>query len=100
MEYTPSSDELEEARGAHKAFKSLLRNGGHFPSLDPLEQKSLSAFTFHGSGWALPQEFSTRVLSCLADTRDFLGLLPQETISGASITYPLDNSELTADSVV
>lgn len=99
LDYQPSRDEIEEAIGAQRSFKALLRSNGDFRRLEPIEQKNLSAFSFGNNGWAVPSEFSSRVLSCLVDPSDFLSLLPQATVSGASITYPLDNSELTADSV-
>lgn len=94
QDYTPSSEEIEEAITAHKAFKALLHCHGDFTRLDHEFQKSLSAFNFGSSGWAVPPTFSSRVLSCLTDPTDFLSLLPQETISGGSIIYPLDNSEI------
>jgi HK97 family phage major capsid protein len=97
--YAPSTDEIEEAISCARAFKALLRNSGDYRALDADQQKSLSSFTFGGSQWALPTEFSNRVMSCLEDQTDFLSLLPIETISGSSITFPFDNSELTTDSV-
>jgi HK97 family phage major capsid protein len=98
-EYVPSSAEIQEAIDCAHAFKALLRNSGDYRRLDHDEQKSLSAFTFGANQWVLPTEFSNRVLTCLTDMTDFLSLLPVETISGASITFPFDNSELTTDSV-
>ena len=97
--YVPGPDEIQQAVDCAHAFKALLRNYGDYRNLNHEEQKSLSAFVFGGSQWVVPTEFSNQVMTCLTDKTDFLSLLPSTTISGASITFPFDNSELTNDSV-
>jgi HK97 family phage major capsid protein len=94
VDYAPSGAEIESAIIAQKAWHKIIRHG-HLERLDHVEQKSLSAFSFGGAGWVTPPEISSRILSCLVDQTDFMSMLGQETISGSSILFPLDNSELT-----
>jgi HK97 family phage major capsid protein len=61
----------------------------------PVDQrKSLSSFSLGSSGFFLPPEMSTTVLSCLEDTSDVTGLVSNTPISGPSIKFPIDNSKL------
>ena len=73
--YTPSSDEIESAIIAQKAWRKIIRHG-RLERLDHEEQKSLSAFSFGGSASCMsPPEVSSRILSCLTDETDFMSLL-------------------------
>jgi len=76
-----------------KAYKALLRHGD-LQRLDPLEQKSLSSFSFSNAGWVVPPVVSAQILSCLTEPADFLSVFGQEQISSGSIQVPLDSSEL------
>ena len=60
-DYAPSPGEVNEALLHRKAIKALLRHGDQ-ARLEPAFQKSLSAFSFGFSGWALPPTFLNRVL--------------------------------------
>jgi len=93
IEYAPGSDEIEVAVVAQRGWRKILRHG-RLERLDHTEQKSLSAFSFGGTGWMVPPTLSNRILSCLTDPDDFMSLLSQESISGPSIQFPLNNSEL------
>jgi HK97 family phage major capsid protein len=93
VEYAPSSTEIEEATVAQRAWRSILRHGD-LQRLDDLERKSLSAFSFGNTGWVIPPEVSTRILSCLSDPDDVLSMFSNETISAGSIIYPIDDSEM------
>jgi HK97 family phage major capsid protein len=93
IEYRPSGDEIDEAVTAQRAIRAILRHGD-FARLDHVEQKSLSSFVFGSSGWVVPPEMSSRILSCLTDETDFMSLLSQQTISSGSVQFPLDNSVL------
>jgi HK97 family phage major capsid protein len=92
-EYAPSSDEISEATAATKGLRKILRFGST-QRLSPLEAKSLSSFNLGSSGWLLPAQWSSRVLSCLDDPTDVSGLVGREVISSGSIRYPIDNVEL------
>jgi HK97 family phage major capsid protein len=93
LEYTPKGEEIDEAMCAQRAWRAILRHG-NIQRLDPIEQKALSSFNFNSSGWVVPPQVSSRILSCLTDETDFLSLLGQETISAGSVQFPIDNSEL------
>jgi HK97 family phage major capsid protein len=93
LAYHPSSAEIDDAVSAQKALRAIMRHGD-FARLDHIEQKSLSSFSFAGSGWVVSPEMSSRILSCLTDETDFMSLLSQETISAGSVQFPLDNSVL------
>ena len=67
---------------------AALRPPGQGP--DDLERKSLSSFSFGNTGWVIPPQISTRILSCLTDRSDVLSMCSQETISAGSIQYPID----------
>jgi HK97 family phage major capsid protein len=93
IDYVPSSLEIDEAITAQRAWHKIIRHG-RLERLSHEDQKSSSSFTFGGSGWVIPPELSRRILTCLTDQADFMSLLSRESISGSSIQFPLDNSEL------
>jgi HK97 family phage major capsid protein len=93
--YAPSPSEIDEAMLARKAISRLFRHGDE-RRLDPMERKSLSQFSFGNSGWILPPQISSTVLSCLTDPTDLGALMRNETISGPSLVFPLDNAEMDA----
>lgn len=93
-EYVPSSAEIDEAIIARKAYRSYLRAGGDLSRLDPLYQKSLSAFSFAGSsGFLVPQQ-ANFTIRCLADPSNLSGLINSLAISGPSLRIMIDNAAL------
>ena len=60
VDYTPGSDEIDEAITSQKAWRAILRHGD-IQQLDDLERKSLSAFNFGNTGWVIPPQVSMRV---------------------------------------
>ena len=61
-------------------------------SIDYLERKALTSFSLGSSGFFLPPELSSEVLSCLEDQTDVAGLMGSTTISGSSIKWLVDNT--------
>jgi hypothetical protein len=57
VDYTPGSDEIDEALNAMAGWKSILRHGD-LQGLDDLERKALSSFSFGSAGWAVPPPLS------------------------------------------
>ena len=53
--YRASNSEIDEAMAARRAFSHVVRHGSP-AKLDAFEQKSLSAFSFAGTGMLLPPE--------------------------------------------
>src|SRR5215471_7755650 len=92
-DYAPSSHEIDEALLCRKAMRALLRNGDA-ARLDPMFQKSLSAFSFGGTGYLLPPEMSNQVLRCIVDPTDITGMVNRVSISSGSIRFPIDNSRI------
>jgi HK97 family phage major capsid protein len=92
-EWTPSAAELEEAqlaiRGAHAIMHALS-----IEQLDPLQRKTLSSFNLGSSGFILPPEMSSTVLSCLEDQTDVAGIMGNLTIAGSSVKFLVDNAEV------
>jgi len=84
VEYHPGGDEIDEAITAQQAWRNILRHGD-IHRLEDLERKSLSAFSFGKTGWAIPPVVSSRILSCLTDPTDVLSMFSQETISSGAI---------------
>jgi len=82
VEYEPSGSEVDEAAHAIKAWRGFMRHGD-LHRLPEIERKSLSAFSF-GNGWLLQPEQSGRVLSCLNDVQDAMGLFGQLAIGAGS----------------
>jgi len=93
VEYAPGGSEIDEAINAQRAWKALLHHDD-IQRLDDIERKSLSAFSFGSTGWVVPPQVSSRILSCLTDPNDVLSMFSQETISAGSIQYPIDNVEM------
>ena len=58
VEYMPSFDEDESAVIARRTWRKIIRHG-HLDKLGHTEQKSLSAFSFGGSGWFTLKPAST-----------------------------------------
>jgi HK97 family phage major capsid protein len=88
-DYTPTSNEIDDALLARKAIKKVFRTGE--ARLDHLERKSLSAFSFGSNGFLLAPEMSSRVLSCLVDPSDVSGLVDHIQISAGSVRFLIDN---------
>jgi hypothetical protein len=61
-----SPEKIDEALGARRAFKAMLRHGD-VARLDNFERKSLSSFSFGTNGFLLPPKRSNIVLPCLVD---------------------------------
>jgi HK97 family phage major capsid protein len=84
---------IEEAtlavRGARHLFKTT-----DIGSLPIDQRKALTSFNVGASGFILPPEMSSRVLSCLVDPTDIAGLMSNITISGPSIKFLVDNANL------
>jgi HK97 family phage major capsid protein len=91
--YSPSSGEIDEASAARKAFSHVLRHGDA-KQLDGFEQKSLSAFSFAGTGMLLPPERMAEVLSCIVYPSDLSGLMGRVSISGPSALFLIDNPRM------
>src|SRR5262249_55334086 len=92
-DYTPHASEIDEALVCRKAMKALMRYGDP-ARLDQTFQKSLSAFSFGGSGYLLPPEISNQVLRCIVDPTDITGMVNRVAISSGSIRFPIDNSRM------
>jgi HK97 family phage major capsid protein len=88
-DYTPSSNEIDEALSTRKAVKALFRNGE--ARLDHLQKKSLSSFSFGTNAFLLPPEMSNRVLSCLVSPTDVSGMVDRVQISAGSVRFLIDN---------
>jgi HK97 family phage major capsid protein len=90
--YNPSADEVDEAAVACRAMKHLLK----VTSIDILgmaERKALSAFALGSSGFLLPPEWSSQILSCLEEKTDVTGWMNNITISGSSLKMFVDNAD-------
>jgi HK97 family phage major capsid protein len=91
--YLPSSGEIDEALAARRAFSHVVRHGS--PSkLDAFEQKSLSAFSFAGTGMLLPPERMSEVLSCIVYPSDVSGLMGRVNISGPAAEFLIENPRM------
>lgn len=91
--YAPNMGEIDDAKRATRAMRGFLRHG----KLDLIadeDKRSLSAFSFGSSGWIMPPQWSTRILSCLQDKTNVASLMGQTTISSGSIKFPVDNVDL------
>ena len=91
--YVPSQTAIDTAITATRAIRSLFRHG-NLGRLDPTEKKSLTSFSFGSNQFFLPPQMSDRVLSCLADPTDVAGLMGQETASGGSLKFLIDNQRM------
>lgn len=93
--FDPTDDQIKEAIVANKAINALM-NTTDIANLPADYRKALSAFNFGSNGFILAPQMSNRVLSCLLDPSDVVGLMDGVTISGPSIIFPIDNSRLDA----
>ena len=91
-EYAPSSDDIDQAMIARKAFSIALRSGED--RLDHLQRKSLSAFSFAGSGMLLPPERMSQALSCIVYPSSLANLFDQINISGPAAEFLIDNPRM------
>jgi HK97 family phage major capsid protein len=91
--FTPSHDDLAEAELACKAMRNLLKVTS-LDALSLLERKALSSFALGSSGYLLPPEWSSQILSCLEDQSDITGLLTNIAISGSSLKMFSDGTDL------
>lgn len=92
-EYRPTPDELTEAELAVKAMKHLLKTSS-IDTLPLLERKALTSFQLGASGFILPPEWSSRILSCLENKTDVAALMSNISISGPSLKMFADNALL------
>jgi HK97 family phage major capsid protein len=92
-EYSPGSAEIEEAIAHRKAFSHVIRHGSP-AKLDGFHQKSLSAFSFAGTGMLLPPERMSEVLSCIVYPSDISGLVGRVNISGPSAVFLIENPRM------
>jgi HK97 family phage major capsid protein len=92
-EYTPQSAEIDEALAARRGFRHVIRNG-HPNNLDAYVQKSLSAFSFAGTGMLLPPERMSEVLSCLVYPSSLAGLVGSINISGPAAEFLIENPRM------
>jgi HK97 family phage major capsid protein len=84
---------IEEAMLAVRGARALMKTTD-INSLPIDCRKALTSFNVGASGFLLPPEMSRTVLSCLEDKTDIAGLMNSLTISGPSIKFLLDNTEL------
>ena len=91
--FNPSEDQITEGMLAVKAMHNLMKTVD-VASLPADERKALSSFALGSSGFILPPEMSSRILSCLVDVSDITGLFDSMTISGPSIKFMVDNVRL------
>src|SRR6516165_5011984 len=75
------------------ALRNLFRHGD-MSRLEVTEKKSLTSFSFGSSGFIMPPEMSSTVLSCLVDPTDVTGLMNNVTISAPSIKFLIDNARM------
>jgi HK97 family phage major capsid protein len=92
-DFIPSHDEVSTAISAHRAMRKLLRHG-NLERLDQLERKSLTSFSFGSNQFILAPQMSDRILSCLCDPTDVAGLMGQESCSGGSLKFLIDNQRM------
>jgi HK97 family phage major capsid protein len=90
--FAPSMDDVSEAETAIKAMRHLLRTTS-IDTLDHVERKALTSFQLGSSGFLLPPEWSSRILSCLEDKTNLTGLVNNIPISGASLKMFADSSD-------
>jgi HK97 family phage major capsid protein len=86
----PSS--VNEKNCAVRGARHLLQTT-NIDSLPIDQRKALTSFNVGQSGFILPPEMSSTILSCLVDQTDLAGVMNNVTISGASIKYLVDNVE-------
>ena len=84
---------IAEAALAVRGIKHLLQTTD-ISSMPIDERKALTSFSVGASGFLLPLEMSTQVLSCLEDKSDVAGLMSNVSISGPGIKFLVDNAEL------
>jgi HK97 family phage major capsid protein len=92
-EYSPSNSEIDEAMAARRGFSHTIRHGSA-ANCDAFVQKSLSAFTFAGTGMLMPPERMSEVLSCLIYPSDISGLVGRVNISGPSAQFLIENPRM------
>jgi HK97 family phage major capsid protein len=90
--FAPSLDDVSEAETAIKAMRHLLRTTS-IDTLDHVERKALTSFQLGSSGFLLPPEWSSQILSCLEDKTNLTGLVNNIPISGASLKMFADSSD-------
>jgi HK97 family phage major capsid protein len=91
--FKPTEDQITESIEAIKATRQLLKVVG-LDGLPDASRKALSSFAMGSSGFILPPEMSSEVLSCLTDITDITGLMRNMTISGPSIKFLVDDVRL------
>jgi len=91
--FKPTEEQIAEAATAIKGVRGLLKTTdiGNLPEDC---RKALTSFNLGSSGFILPPEMSSRVLSCLEDITDVAGLMQNITISGPSIKFMVDDARL------
>lgn len=91
--YSPSSVEIDEALAARRAFSHVIRHGDA-SKLDAFEQKSLSAFSFAGTGMLLPPERMQEVLSCIVYPSSLGALFGSITTSAPAVEFLIENPRM------
>lgn len=91
--FVANEGDITEAKNAIDAIRALMHTTD-ISSLPDVYRKSLSSFSFGGSGFILPPTMSDRILSCLTDQTDVTSLFDSVNISGASVRFLIDNGTI------
>lgn len=96
--FQPTDAEIEDAQLAVKALRRLMKHPLELatPGLDRLsdaERKALTSFAVGNNGFILQPELSSRILSCIEDETDIIGLFSSMTISGPSVKFLVDKDD-------
>jgi HK97 family phage major capsid protein len=90
--FAPTHDDVGEASLAIKAMRRLLKTTS-LDTLDAMERKALTSFQLGSSGFILPPEWASQILSCLENKTDLTGWVNNIPISGPSLKMFMDNTE-------
>jgi HK97 family phage major capsid protein len=93
--FHPTEAELDEAANAIAGFKAMLKTVD-VQTLPDFQRKALTSFQLGSSGYILPPEMGSEILSCLVSPTDVAGLTNSIQISGPSIRYLVDNVQFGA----
>jgi HK97 family phage major capsid protein len=91
--FNPAQDDVDEAALACKSMRNLLKLTS-VDALSMLERKALTAFQMGSSGFLLPPEWSSTILSCLENKTDLTGWFSNINISGSSLKLFSDSTDL------
>src|SRR5262245_5718618 len=79
MPFSTADTDIDDAVNAIRGIKRLFKLPGGVEQLGPAERKGLSSFNLGSSGFILPPEMSSTVLSCLTDASDMAGVVGSTT---------------------